>query len=116
MEIRIREYFTFYAPTAFTPNYDGDNDCFGVCGEGIDPNAFSLIVFDRWGSIVFETDTYDADLGCSGCGDSVWDGSKQGNVTKGDRLLDTGIYPWICIYKDQFGIEHKYNGLVSLIR
>ncbi|MFO7789924.1 MAG: PKD domain-containing protein, partial [Bacteroidales bacterium] len=47
--IKIKEHFTFYAPTAFSPNYDGENDCFSVCGAGIDPYEFSLKVYDRWG-------------------------------------------------------------------
>lgn len=114
--LKVREFFTFYAPTAFTPNFDGDNDCFSICGAGIDPNEFSLIVYDRWGTPVFETDRYDDSFGCDGCGESAWDGTMQGNVSKGDKLLASGVYSWICVYKDLFGIEHFEQGVVRLIR
>ncbi|MGC9331267.1 MAG: PKD domain-containing protein [Bacteroidales bacterium] len=114
--IKVDDYFTFYAPTAFTPNYDGENDCFLVCGTGIDPNEFSLKVYDRWGEIVFETREYHENEGCEGCGDGTWDGTMQGDVIKGDELLPSGTYPWICVYKDVFGIEYQEEGLVRLIR
>lgn len=114
--INVREYFTFYAPTAFTPNFDGENDCFSVCGAGIDPNDFSLIIYDRWGAPVFDVNKYDKRYNCNGCGESSWDGTMQGNVTKGDELLPSGAYTWICKYKDLFGIEHFEQGVVRLIR
>jgi len=114
--INVREHFTFYAPTAFTPNFDGENDCFSVCGAGIDPNSFSLIIYDRWGTPVFEADKYDKRYNCQGCGESSWDGTMQGNVTKGDKLLPAGAYVWICKYQDLFGIEHFEQGVVRLIR
>lgn len=114
--INVREHFTFYAPTGFTPNFDGENDCFSVCGAGIDPNEFSLIIYDRWGAPVFEANKYDKRYNCQGCGESSWDGTMQGNVTKGDELLPSGVYPWICKYQDLFGIEHFEQGVVRLIR
>lgn len=114
--LKVKEHFTFYAPTAFTPNYDGKNDCFSVCGEGIDPMEFSLSVYNRWGEVVFETDRYDKGTGCNGCGSTTWDGTAQGNLMKGDELLPAGAYSWVCVYKDIFGVEHKEEGVVKLIR
>ncbi len=114
--IKVDDHFTFYAPTGFTPNYDGENDCFSVCGAGIDPYEFSIEIYDRWGELVFESKTFDENAGCEGCGDAAWDGTMQGDVIKGDELLPSGTYPWICVYKDVFGIEHKEEGVVKLIR
>lgn len=44
---------TMYIPSAFSPNGDGLNDMFGVKGEGI--KDFELVVFNRWGEVIFES-------------------------------------------------------------
>ncbi|MFO7880528.1 MAG: PKD domain-containing protein, partial [Bacteroidales bacterium] len=110
--IRVKDEFTFYAPTAFTPNGDGDNDFFMVYGNGIDPNEFSLMVYDRWGELVFETDQYDNENPMK----NAWDGTLLGNRSKGDRLLSSGVYYWYCKFKDYTGIWHEKEGTVKLIR
>ncbi|MEA1872976.1 MAG: PKD domain-containing protein [Bacteroidota bacterium] len=112
--IKVRDFFSFYAPTAFTPNYDGHNDCFSVCGNGIDPNAFSMNIYNRWGELVFETESFMND--CSACGEGSWDGTFQGNVIKGDELLKSGIYSWYVEFKDITGIDYRYDGVIYLIR
>ncbi|MDA3820694.1 MAG: PKD domain-containing protein, partial [Candidatus Delongbacteria bacterium] len=114
--VKIDDRYSFYAPTAFTPNRDGFNDCFSVCGHGIDPNEFSLRIYNRWGELVFETTEYDHSEGCDGCTEGSWDGTYQGNLLKGDRVLDQGIYGWVCTFKDRTGIDNEYNGVVRLIR
>jgi len=45
----------FLVPSAFTPNNDGKNDCFGVPHWG-DVKDFSLSVYNRWGEMVFHAD------------------------------------------------------------
>jgi gliding motility-associated-like protein len=110
--ISVRDEFTFYAPTAFTPNGDGDNDFFMVTGNGIDPNEFTMRVYDRWGELVFETDAYDPDRPVG----SAWDGTYQGDRSKGDRLLHHGVYSWYCRFKDFTGVWHEYEGTVTLMR
>ncbi len=110
--INVRDEFTFYAPTAFSPNGDGDNDFFMVYGNGIDKNEFSLIIYDRWGELIFETDIYDLDRPM----ESAWDGTYNGNRAKGDKLLHNGIYYWYCKFKDYTGVWHEKEGAVSLLR
>ncbi|WP_207496124.1 gliding motility-associated C-terminal domain-containing protein [Aridibaculum aurantiacum] len=44
----------FLVPSAFTPNNDGKNDCFGVRHWGAVSN-FNMMIYDRWGNIVFST-------------------------------------------------------------
>lgn len=59
-----------FIPTAFSPNNDGLNDLFNPImffmkeGELEEVNGFSLIIFNRWGEKVFETD--DPRLGWNG--------------------------------------------------
>ena len=44
----------FALPTAFTPNGDGINDCFGAGFMGY-TTEFSMIILDRWGNQLFKT-------------------------------------------------------------
>ena len=44
----------YQVPSAFTPNSDGKNDCFGVKHWGA-VSKFNMMIYDRWGNIVFTT-------------------------------------------------------------
>ncbi|MFH2141769.1 MAG: PKD domain-containing protein [Bacteroidota bacterium] len=100
-DVTIQNEYTFYAPTAFSPDYDGINDYFLVYGNGIDKRNFKMIVFDRWGEPVYENE--DINEG--------WDGR-----IKGGEIGKNGTYTWLVIYKDLKGIEHEETGAVSIIR
>lgn len=68
-----------YTPTAFTPNNDGQNDLFVIpCLQNTNEKA-ALVVFNRWGNLVFETDNYVSD----------WDGTHQ------NQPLPDGVYFYI---------------------
>ena len=55
--------FNYFIPDAFTPNGDGLNDVFRVNGLYRTVN-FSMVVFNRWGQMLFESD--DIDKGWNG--------------------------------------------------
>ena len=42
-------------PTGFSPNSDGLNDVFIPNGFGILDEGYSFLIFDRWGTLVFES-------------------------------------------------------------
>lgn len=63
-----------YVPSAFTPNGDGKNDCFGVKNFGSTAN-FSLSIYNRWGEKVFSTNNP------ANCWDGTFNGLKQGQGT-----------------------------------
>jgi len=107
--VTIRDEFTFYAPTAFSPDMDGVNDVFNVFGNGINPKEFNLKIYDRWGELIFETSEYDLDA--SKKPTKGWDG-----CVKDKKIGEVGSYSWICTYRDLQGIEHQKAGMVSLIR
>ncbi|MFH2096702.1 MAG: PKD domain-containing protein, partial [Bacteroidota bacterium] len=99
--VTIKNELTFYAPSAFSPDFDGINDFFLIKGNGLDPRNFKLIIYDRWGETVFET--YDLLQG--------WDGR-----IKGGDIGKNGSYTWLCIYRDMYGTEHQEAGAVTIIR
>jgi gliding motility-associated-like protein len=114
--IRIFDEYTFNAPTAFTPNNDGINDCFRLCGHGIDILEFHMRIYDRLGSLVFETKEFVNDQECSACGEGAWDGTYDGSYVKGDELCEPGEYVWFCVYKDIEGVDNVAQGKVLLFR
>ena len=114
--IIIQNEFAFYAPTSFTPNGDGVNDCFRICGNGITRNNYMFTIFDRWGAIVFRSDTYDPAASCESCSEGAWDGTDWGNKIKGDAVCPPGLYQWFCTFEDWNGVIHNRQGTVMLVR
>ena len=101
-KIFIRDEYTFYAPTAFTPDGDGINDYWFVVGHGISNKNFKLFVFDRWGEIIWQTtNQYDK-----------WDGT----VKSKNKIAPTGEYTWKVHYLDNDDLEHSKAGSFMLIR
>ena len=49
------------APTAFSPNFDGVNDVFSLKTLGIINEQ--LVIFDRWGNLVFQSSVQQVILG-----------------------------------------------------
>jgi gliding motility-associated-like protein len=99
--VEIRADFAFYLPNAFTPNGDGLNDRFGPSGMGIDTKTFEMMIFDRWGNMIFQTNEWMKD----------WDGYVNGN----DVIMED-VYVWKVSFADQYGARHNYMGHVSVIK
>jgi len=101
-ELIVNSVFTLYVPNAFSPNDDGINETFQVRGESVSEDGFILRIFDRSGSIVFETTSMN----------EVW----NGNATDGTPL-PTGVYVWKIEAKDIYSDDVKQSfGHVSLLR
>ncbi len=115
-KIRVQNENTFHAPEAFTPDNDGENDCFRVCGHGIDVNNFEFYIYDRHGSVMYQTTHFENDIPCDQCGEGSWDGTYNGNLEKGDKLCKSGLYYWYCRYTDFAGVERAHDGKVVLAR
>jgi gliding motility-associated-like protein len=76
--IAITQDNFYYIPNSFTPNSDGDNDFFFVKGIGLDRAEFELIIFDRWGELIYSFDSYL----------DSWSGIYRGNH------IPQGTYIW----------------------
>jgi len=78
--IVIEDILNAFVPNAFTPNGDGLNDIF-LPQFSATPFIYELMIFDRWGGLVFESK----------------DPNKPwlGNVNGGEHYVENGVYVWI---------------------
>jgi gliding motility-associated-like protein/uncharacterized repeat protein (TIGR01451 family) len=70
-----------FIPEGFSPNGDAVNDLFVIRGISYFPNN-SIVIFNRWGNIVFEANPYQ----------NTWDGRSSRGLTVGGDVLPTGTY------------------------
>jgi len=104
--INVKEELVFFVPNTFTPDNDDYNEVFKpVFYSGFDPYDFSLLIFNRWGEIVFES--RNAEVG--------WDGSYGSNNEI--EMVQDGTYTWVIRYRisENKGYR-KATGHVNLIR
>jgi gliding motility-associated-like protein len=100
--IFVEVRFRILAPTAFSPNGDDLNELFFVKGLGTDLVSFELIIYDRWGDMVFKTN--DIHEG--------WNG----------RLFNNGeeqpveVYIWTASLEYSSGEKIADKGNISLLR
>lgn len=96
--INVEKASTLYIPDAFTPNNDGLNDWFYTPNSNI--TEFSILIFDRWGTIVFKSNDIE----------TAWDGKYKG------AAAEEGVY----VYKiDAAGYDKAFylkTGHVTLVR
>lgn len=96
--ITVQEEAEIFVPTIFSPNGDNNNDIFKVRGAVF--TDFKMVVYDRWGEKVFETDNYT--IG--------WDGTFRG------KDCMKGAYGYIIEGVDQKGRNFEKKGNITLIR
>lgn len=94
---------SLFVPSAFSPNNDGYNDIFQP--QGLDLLAYHLRIFNRWGEVIFETQTIE----------QGWDGR-----TSSGSSAPEGVYIWMSDYEGQRTRGSDYRdqeaGTVTLIR
>jgi gliding motility-associated-like protein len=100
--IKVEEELIFYVPNTFTPDNSGFNDFFQpIFTSGFDPQNFKLLIFNRWGEVIFESN--DASIG--------WDG------TYGGKLVQDGTYIWKIEFlvnsSDERITEHGHVNLIK---
>jgi len=97
-EVAIKYESLIYVPNTFTPNNDGFNDVFMVQGGNI--VDFEIIIFNRWGEVVYEGASIE----------EGWDGTYNGHVCQ------DGTYVWKIIYEDTKLVRNEIVGHVNLLR
>ncbi len=100
--ISVREELLYFVPNTFTPDGDEYNQVFlPVFESGFDVHDYHMMVFNRWGEVVFES--FDHTVG--------WDGTYNG------KIVQAGSYIW----RIEFGLEYTdgreiISGHVSLMK
>jgi len=100
--ITFNDEFIMYIPNTFTPDGDEYNNTFSpVFPEGALIEEYSLILFNRWGEVVFES--MNPEIG--------WDGTYDGQKSQ------DGTYTWVIELRE--GNKNKtsrFVGHVNLFR
>jgi len=98
----IKSYppFSLYIPNAFTPNGDGLNDRFKAIGEGF--VTYQMDIFNRWGEVIYTTDSYRR----------PWGGDGRDNLEE----FPSGVY----VYKIKVGLPtgdiKEFIGRITLVQ
>ncbi|MGB3800666.1 MAG: T9SS type B sorting domain-containing protein [Lewinella sp.] len=102
----VMEVEDTYAPTAFSPNGDGNNDLWQLTAGKRVEFVENLRVFDRWGQLHMLRDGklpyYDEQLS--------WDGTHYG------KKVDPGSYIYVATLHLSQGRTEQISGVITLIR
>lgn len=100
--IEITPPLNVYVPNTFTPNSGKYNNTFYFEVNGdIDVYTFSMLVFNRWGEIVFESQNKNRH----------WDG------TYNNTPVPSGTYTWVIQFTRKSNKEElQYKGHVNVLR
>ena len=103
--INVIEELIFYIPNTFTPDQDEYNQVFKpVFTSGYDPYDYTLLIFDRWGEIIFES--HNTEIG--------WDGTYGAS---NPHNVQMGTFTWKIEFKTTNTDERKmFLGHVNLIK
>ena len=99
--VTVENPFTVYIPNAFSPNNIGGNEIFLPTGVGIDVNSYEMVIYDRWGELVFKTTNLF----------EGWNGRKNNTGIE----LTPGVYVYLINLRQIAGLKHSYTGHVTLI-
>jgi gliding motility-associated-like protein len=100
--IIVQEDLLIYVPNAFTPDGDNFNPQFlPIINGDFDPYNYTLLIFNRWGEVVFES--RNAEIG--------WDG------TYGGKIVQDGTYIWKIRLQSKTNDEPKeFVGHVTVLK
>ncbi len=89
-------------PNVFTPNGDGTNDLLKIISPEMlnTVSSFNIIIFNRWGDVVFSSDDYRF----------TWDGLFE------NKEVSDGVYLWLVSTFDDCRKNKEYKGVVHVIR
>ena len=86
--ITIKNETFVYVPNAFTPDGNGINDVFIPVPYNVDENHYTFEVYNRWGQVIFSTNSTT----------EGWDGTFNG------VKVQHGVYPYRVKYREKDGV------------
>ena len=96
--IEVNPGLYLYVPNAFTPNEDGLNDSFGALGYGV--KDYHLIIYNRWGELIFESNSMN----------NQWDGTYHG------QKAPVGSYVYSIDSTGYYNQDFHKEGMVSIVK
>ncbi len=101
--VTVEDDYNLFAPTAFSPNGDNDNDNFIPMALPIMNNpVFTMTIYDKAGKLVYQTNDVNA----------PWDGRSTSDNTPAPN----GAYVWAVELTNENGEVEIYKGQVIIIR
>ena len=99
--VAYQDLLIFYVPNAVTVDNTGFNDIFKpVFTSRVDPTDFHMMIFNRWGEMLFET--YDLNEGW----DCIYDG----------QIVQDGVYVWKIDFGDTIDDkQYEFHGHVTVL-
>lgn len=99
--VEIIDEVTIFAPNSFTPDGNKFNEKWRVYIRGIDIFNYHLLIFNRWGEVVFESFNPNAE----------WDGTYNG------KKVPDGVYVWrIQALDERTDKQYEFKGHITIIR
>jgi gliding motility-associated-like protein len=98
--ITIGEAVRLYIPNAFTPGVDNINNTFRPEGIMHGLKSFRMEIYNRWGELLYLSDDIN----------KPWNGIYLGEI------VQEGNYMFVIYIKDQNRSDHKYTGMVMVLR
>lgn len=105
IEIGVRYTKRVWAPNVFTPDGDDLNDGFTLFGNPNLEEIEELIIFDRWGELVFSKEFFEPGIPSLG-----WDGRLN------EEEMNPAVFAWVARVRFANGERQTLFGDVTLLR
>jgi PKD repeat protein len=100
--VTIITSFELYAPSAFTPNFDGNNDEFMPEALTTWDIKFEMIIKNKSGNVIYKTTDRN----------NAW----KGSLNNQGAILEEGIYVWQIVTYDVDGKPYQHAGKINLMK
>lgn len=104
MTIFVNVERPIYVPNIFSPNNDGNNEYFNVFGNLAVDEVEKLLVYDRWGNLVYEGSPQHSEA------DEGWNGDFNGEP------VNSGVFAWMAQVRFIDDAVITYSGTVTVVR
>ena len=102
-EVQIINDVNVFAPNIFTPDGNQFNQTWRVYISGIDIYDYELVIYNRFGEVVFQS--FDSE--------ATWNGTYGGN----GEIVQDGTYPWVITAKDAIDDnKYEFKGTINVVK
>jgi gliding motility-associated-like protein len=106
VNVEIKNCYSVYVPNAFSPNGDNNNEILSVYASSDVTEVKSFQVFNRWGGMVFQAQSFLPDAS-----------DKNGwNGMSGGKPLNSDVYVYVVEFVTKTGVLLVQKGDVTLMR